>query len=292
MNHTKRHTKTLSIVVLLLVLLPVAKAQRPLRSGSRIRYKTSSVYIGAKGGAASSCYYYTELDDETIGVPFVWDYGLCLEWRPTDGLSLGLNVMNAVRKVSLSFDTPYLINYAETAVTNISFALTERCLDFSVPFTVYLGRTDRWLDTQARPYLSVAPEACLMYGGNLRWKRTHLADNSVLASYELPLSKSTSCGYDYGIRAGAGVEIRQQTGPYHLVAKIGLSFYYGLHDTFSDPEKENQLPQDHYLGLGDIFHEQLGERYFRQVSLSFSVFLPFHKRPKGACYNFDKNLFR
>ncbi len=288
MNYTKRHTKILSIVMLLIVLLPVAKAQRPLRSGSRIRYNTLGVYIGARGGAATSCYYYTELDDETLGVPFAWDYGLCLEWRPADRLSLGIDVVNAVRKVSLSFETPYLINYAETAVTNISFALTERCLDFSVPFTVHLGRTE----TQAMPYLFIAPEACLMYGGNLRWKRTHLVDNTVLASYELPLSKSTSCGYDYGIRAGVGVEIRRQTGLHHLVAKISLSFYYGLHDTFSDLERENKLPPDHYLGLGDIFHEQLGERYFRQVSLSCSVSLPFHKRLSGACVNFDKNRYR
>ena len=283
--------KILSIVVLLLVLLPVAKAQRLLRSGSRIRYKTSSVYIGARGGAAMSCYYYTELDDETTGVPFAWNYGLTVECRLAEHLSMGFDVVNAVRKASLSFDTPYLINYTETAVTNISFAITERCLDFSVPFTVCLGRTDHWLDTQARPYLFIAPSVCLMYGGDLWWKRTHLIDNTVLTSDELPLSKASSSGYDYGIRSGIGVEIRQQTGPYHFVVKIDLSCYYGLHNTFSDLEKNNQLPVDHYLGLGDILHEQLGERHFRQVSLSGTVCFPFHKRLRGACYNFDKSRY-
>ena len=282
----------MAVVTLVLALLPVTKAQHLLWSGSRFRYKTSSLYVGARGEVAASCYHYTALDDETLGIPLAWNYGLSLEWRITDWLSLGLDAVNATRKASLSFDTPYLVSYTETAVTNISFAIKEQCLDISLPLTLYLGRTDRWLETQARPYLSFAPSACLMYGGSLQWTRTHLADNTMLASYEMPLSMSSSSGYDYGINAGIGVELRQQTGPYHFIAKIGLSCYYGLHDTFSDLEKNNQLPANQYFGLGDILHEQLGERFFRQVSLSCSISFPFHKRPKGACYNFEKNIYR
>lgn len=291
MTYLKRHRGTIALAALFLALLPAAEAQRPLHGGGRIRYRTSSLYLGVRGSASASCYRYTALDDETLGVPFAWDYGLCLEWRPADRLSLGLDVVNAARKAALSFDTPYLVGYNATAITNINFAMTERCLDFCLPVTLYLGPTDRWLDTQARPFLFVAPDACLVYGGSLRWTRTHLVDNTVLAHYQLPLSTASSCGYDYGVRAGAGVEIRQQAGPYHLVAKVGLSVYYGLHDTFSVLEKENLLPPDHYLGLGDIFHEQLGERYFRQLSLSCSLSFPFRKRLRGACYNFDRNRY-
>lgn len=291
MAYLKRHRKTIAVALLFLALLPAAMAQRPLRSGGHIRYRTSSIYVGVTGAAGTSCYHYTALDDETLGIPLSWNYGICMEWRLNDQLSLGLDAVNAVRKASLSFNTPYLVSYTETDVTNISFGMTERCLDLSLPLTLYLGRTDRWLDMQVRPCLFIAPSACLMYGGELKWTRTHLANNTVLASYELPLSKASSSGYDYGIRAGIGVELRQQTGPYHFIAKIGLSCYYGLYDTFSDTEKDNLLPANQYYGLGDILHEQLDERYFRQMTLYCSVSFPFHKRTKGACYNFEKNRY-
>lgn len=291
MAYLKRHRKTIALAALFLALLPAAQAQRPLRSGGHIRYRTSSLYVGVTGAAGTSCYHYTALDDETLGIPLSWNYGVCMEWHLNDQLSLGLDAVNAVRKASLSFNTPYLVSYTETAITNISFAMTERCLDFSLPITIYPGRTDRWLDTQVRPCLLIAPSAFLIYGGDLRWTRTHLADNTVLASYGLPLSKASSSGYDYGIRVGVGMAVRQQTGPYHFIVKIDLSCYLGLHDTFSDMEKDNLLPANQYYGLGDILHEQLGERYFRQVSLSCSVSFPFHKRLKGACYNFEKNRY-
>lgn len=288
----KKHLDFLIIATLLLALASPSNAQRRLRSGSRIGYRTQKMHIGIRGEVVSSFYDYSALNDETVYyLPVAWNYGLGLEWRLLDQLSVGLDAVHSTRKSSLSFSTPYLVSFTETAVTRIDFAMTEYCLDFGLPVTVYFGRTDRWADTQARPYLFIAPSACLIYGGSLQWTRMHLIDNTVLDSYELPLSKSSSCGYDYGIRMGGGVAVRQNIGRYFFLAKIGLSFYYGLHDTFSDLEKDNLLPADHYFGLGDIMHEQLGERYSRQSSLSCSIYLPLRDRLKGACQNFDKNRY-
>lgn len=287
----KKRIDLIIIALLLLALAPSVTAQRRLRSRSSVKYRTKKLYVGAKGEATASFYNYSALNDETIHSPFAFNYGLGVEWHFTDHLSVGLDAVHSIRRTSLSFDMPYLISYTETAVTQIDFAMTERCLGFTMPVTVYFGMTDHWLETQIRPYLFVAPNAFLMYGGSLRWMRTHLLDNTVLASYEMPLSKSSSSGYDYGIKAGFGATVRHNLGPYFFLAKIDLSFYYGLHDTFSDLEKYNQLPANHYYGLGDILHEQLGERHFRQVSLSCSIYLPLRDKPKGACHNFEKNRY-
>lgn len=279
----KKYLNIIIVAILFATWLPRVNAQRPLRSENQIKYRASNFYVGLRGEVASSFYDYSSLNDQKIMIPIALNYGLSLEWRFLDRLSIGLEAGHSTRKTLLSFNTPYLTSYTTTAVTNITFALSERCLDASLPITVYFGTAKPWFDVDARPFLFAAPSVYVMYAGTLQWKRTHLIDNTVLAEYEKPISKSSSSDYDYGVKAGVGVVIKKSTTHYFFVTKVALSVYYGLTDTFSDLEKNNQLPVDHYYGLGDILHEQLGERHYRQVSLSCSFSMPLRKRPEAAC---------
>ena len=288
----KKHLGIIAIVMLPLVLPLTANAQWRLRNVNHGRYRISNLFIGARSEVASSFYDYSALNDESANFPLALNYGLGIEWVFSSHLSIGLDAMHSERKASMSFSTPYLISYTETSVTDITFAISEKCIDLNMPFTLYYISKKHWLTTYSSPYLFVAPNLCLMYGGTLRWTRTHLNDATVLASYEIPLSNASSSGYDYGLRVGIGTTAMLQIGSYPFMAKAALTGYFGMHNTFSDLEKDNLLPTDHYYGLGDITHEQLGERFIRQVSLSVAVFLPFHEKPKDACYSFDKNRYK
>lgn len=248
--------------------------------------------VGVRGEASVSSYDYSALSDETHRYPVTLNYGIGMEWHPTGHLALGIDAVHSTRRTSLRFSIPYLVSFSQTAFTDISFALTEKCVDLSLPVALYLLPTNSISDFNTGPFLFVAPCVCLMYGGTLQWTRTHLADGTVLASYELPLSTASSSGYDYGIRSGIGTAFTLKVGSRSLMVKAVMEAFFGLNDTFSDLEKANLLPADHYYGLGDIAHEQLGERHIRQVTLSLSLSLPLRDQFKDACYGFDRNRFR
>lgn len=272
--------KRMGIVIVATLLLAL-----PLTAGAQWLF-------GVRGDASVSSYDYSALSDETHGYPVTLNYGLGMEWHLARHLAFGIDAVHSTRRTSMSFSTPYLVSFNQTALTHISFTLTEKCVDLSFPATLYLLPFNSRHAFNTGPFLFVAPSVCLMYGGTLRWTRTHLVDGMVLASYELPLSNASSSGYDYGIKSGIGTAFTMQVGSHSLLVKTALTFFFGLNNTFSDLEKDNLLPVDHYYGLGDINHEQLGERHIRQASLSFSLSLPIHDQPKDACSNFDRNKFR
>jgi hypothetical protein len=118
----------------------------------------------------------------------------------------------------------------------------------------------------------------------MEWKRTHLIDNQVIDLYQMPISASSSYPFDFGAKAGFGIVYKQKVRQYFYLVKGDVSFYYGLQDTFSDVEKKLAVP--HFYGLGDVHHETLGTRYFRQVVFSVSFSMPLRDIPEGACRSF------
>ena len=250
------------------------------------RYRPITTYAGIKGGPDGSVLHYTELHNQRQTIRVSGDAGLFVESRFFDKLSVGMDVSYAWRRTQLEFNTPYLIDYSTTAVTNITYSQSLSGFEVCLPVTWYFGKPKTWLDNYGRCYVFAGPSGFVLLDGTLEWTRTHLDDNQVIDHYQVPVSTSSSYPYDLGIKAGLGLAYRQRTQHGHFIVKAELSFYYGLSDTFSDAERE--LSVAHFYGLGDVQHEVLGKRYFRQVRLSLSIALPLRKRLEDACRIIDK----
>lgn len=255
-----------------------------LNSSNEVTYRASKVYCGISGGLTGTDANYPSLLDQKQKPRLSYHAGLFLEWRFFDKCSLGLDVFFANRKAGLAFNTPYLINYNETAVTNITYKMSINGLELNMPFTWYFGKPKTWFDSYTRFFAFVGPSFFLVFNGSLEWTRTHLIDNQVISSYQVPVSDHSIFPYDYGAVAGLGIVYKQKVRHYHFIAKCALSYYHGLSDTFSDAEKK--LAVAHFYGLGDIQHEILGTRYFRQIRLSISFAMPFRDKPSAACRDF------
>ena len=249
------------------------------------RYRPVTMYAGIKGGLNGSILHYTELNDQQQTIRVSGDAGLFVESRFFDKLSVGMDVSYAWRRTQLEFNTPYLISYSTTAVTNITYSQSLSGLEGCLPVTWYFGKPKTWLENYGRCYVFAGPSGFVLLDGTLEWTRTHLDDNQVIDHHQIPVSTSSSHPYDFGIKAGFGVTYRQRTRYSHIVIKSDVSFYYGLSDSFSDAEKN--LTVTHFYGLGDVQHEVLGQRYLRQIKLSFSLALPLRKRLEDACRIMD-----
>lgn len=245
-------------------------------------YRTSGGSFGVKGGLNHSFLHYTELHDQQQKPGLSGDVSVFMEWRFVDKFSVGVDFSYTRRRPRLEFETAYLVSYSATAVTRISYAQSVGGLQWSLPVTWYLGRPKPWLDAYCRCYVFAGPSLFLALDGSLAWERRHLSDNQIVDEYEVPVSSSSSSAFDYGARLGFGVAFKQKTRHSHYVLKGDLSFYYGIPDTFSDAER--RLAVSHFYGLGDVQHEALGSRHFRQVTFSLSFSLPLRKRPHGACH--------
>lgn len=248
------------------------------------QYRASKVYLGLKGSLGCSFLDYSELHDEQQKFCLSNDAGVFLEWRLFDQLSVGFGFAYAYRKLRLEFNTPYLIDYSSVAVTNIAYGQSLKGLEWEIPLTWYLGRSKTWLDSYCRAYVSAGPYFFLILDGSIEWKRTHLIDNQMIDLYQTPISASSSYPFDFGAKAGFGIVYKQKVRHYFYLVKCDVSFYYGLQDTFSDVEKKLAVP--HFYGLGDVYHETLGTRYFRKVVFSVSFSMPLREVPEGACRSF------
>lgn len=264
--------RTLAVIFLCIVgILPV-KAQQ---------YRASKLYVGVKGSLNTSFLHYSELHDQQQKVCLSTDACLLVEWRVIDKISIGLDFSYVNRKAQLEFNAPYLINYSTMAVTHIAYTQTIDGLECGIPFTWYFGSPKTWFDSYCRGYAFAGPSFFLVLDGSIEWKRTHLIDNQVVNSYQIPISTSSSQPFDYGVKVGFGMAYTQKVRHYFFVIKGDISFYYGLSDTFSDAEKK--LSVAHFYGLGDVQHEALGSRYFRQVKFSVTFAIPLRDKPDGAC---------
>lgn len=281
----KHGVRFILVMVLCFLVFSTLRAQRhrtQLRSVDRIAYRTSRVSFGVKGGLNHSFLHYTELHDQQQKPGLSGDISVFMEWRLVDRLSVGVGFSFACRNAQLEFNTPYLTGYSTTAITNIAYRQSVRGLGWNLPFTWYFGKPEPWLDTHCRFYAFAGPSLFLALDGSMTWKRTHLVDNQIVDEYNVPVSSSSSYPFDYGVRMGVGMAFKQKTRHSHYVLKGDLSFYYGIPDTFSDAER--RLAVSHFYGLGDVQHEALGSRHFRQVTFSLSLSLPLRKRPHGACH--------
>lgn len=286
-NNLKKKQLLLYCFVLILLLTGMAplRAQykAKLSNGNNICYRASKVYIGVKVSVGSGFLSYPALEDERQLLNISEDAGAYLEWRFFDKFSAGLDVLYTSRGYRLAFNTPYLLNYTQTAITNITYNMRVQGVEVSVPLTYYFGKPKEWLDSYTRSFVFAGPVFFLPLNGKIMWKRTHLIDNQVIASYEYPLNSSNFSPYDYGVKAGLGFVFKQRVGHYFYTARADMSFYYGLSDTFSESELKHAAL---FHGLGDIEHEILGTRYLRQLKISFSFAIPFRDKPKGACRDF------
>ena len=275
-------------MLLCLIGLSPLMAQRyrhKLNDSNWIAYRTSKVYVGVKGGLGDSFLQYSELHDQQLKLGLSANIAACLEWRFIDRLSIGLDCSYAYRKPRLEFNTTYLVSFSETAVTNVSYTQCVYGIGWDLPITCYFGRPRNRLDTRCRCYAFAGPSLFLVLGGSMQWTRTHLVDGQVVDAYRVPVSASSSCPFDYGVRAGVGLACKQRTRHSFFWLKADLSFYYGIPDTFSDAERK--LLVAHFHGLGDVQHEVLGTRHYRQARLSVSLSMPLMQRNKGACHIMD-----
>lgn len=266
----------LTLFLFLVVVLPLGAQQ----------YRSLKMYAGIKGGLNGSILHYTELNNQQQKIRVSGDAGLFVECQFFDKLSVGLDIFYTWRKTQLEFNTPYLIDYSTTAVTNITYSQSFSGFEVCLPVTWCFGKPKTWLDNFSRCYVFVGPSGFVLLDGTMEWTRTHLNDNQVIGHYQVPVSISSSYPYDLGIKAGLGLTYRQRTRHDHFIVKGEFSFYYGLSDTFSDAERK--LSVTHFYGLGDVQHEVLGKRYNRQIKLSVSLALPLHNRLEDACRIIDK----
>lgn len=283
----KRNKPIYLILLLCLIVAVSANAQgyrAKLNSSNVVSYRASKVYFGVMGDLACTLLHYPELKDQSLKPEFSTEIGAFLEWRFFDKVSLGLDALFSNRKASLSFDTPYLLSYSDIAMTHISYVMTMKGIEFHTPITWYFGKPKIWLDSYTRYYVFAGPSFFLPIIGSMQWERKHLIDNQQIAFYQVPVATSTLSLYDYGVMAGFGMIYKQKVRHYHFVAKGSLSFFYGLSDTFS--KAEQSLSVSHFYGLGDIQHEILGTRYFRQIKLSLAFAIPFRDKPAAACRDF------
>lgn len=283
----KRNNPIFLITLFCLIGIISVKAQGrrgTLNSSNVVSYRASKVYFGVMGDLSCTLLHYPELNDQSLKPVLSTEIGTFLEWRFFDKVSLGLDALYSNRKASLSFDTPYLTSYSESAMTHISYVMSVKGVEFHAPITWYFGKPKLWLDSYSRYFVFAGPSFFLCLSGSMQWERKHLIDNQQIAFYQAPVAASTISPYDYGVLAGFGVIYKQKVRHYHFVAKGSLSFYYGLSDTFSIAEKN--LSVLHFYGLGDIQHEVLGTRYFRQIKMSFAFAIPFRDKPAAACRDF------
>lgn len=275
LGNMKLLSKPISLTLLCLAaLLPlVAQSRHP------------HFYAGVTAGASATILHYTDLHDHHQKLTPSYFAGLGLEWRPVSKLSLGLDIAYSRRNTSLEFNTPYLLDFSTTAITNISYTISASGLEARLPLAWHFGSPDSWPHAYGRLHAFAGPFLFLPLTGSIGWTRTHLNDGQVIDSYLLPLSSSSHYPYDYGVMAGFGVACRLGANQSHWLVMARLTLCYGLSDTFSD--KEKNLAVGHFYGLGDIQHETLGERYIRQVSLSVTIALPMKSRPPDACWIVD-----
>lgn len=276
-------------IILLFCLLGIiplkAQTYRPrLNRNNEVVFRASKVYFGIQGNLTCTALYYPELHDEKMKVLLSGDAGLFLEWRFFDKVSVEFEAIYARRKAGLTFDTPYLTSYTETAVTHISYLMSVTGIEGHLPVTWYFGKPKPWFDSYSRFFMFAGPAFFLGLDGSLEWERRHLIDDQIIASYNMPLSDHSISPYEYGAIAGFGIIYKQKVRRYYFVTKAALSFYYGLSDTFSKAEKSLSTQ---FYGLGDIQHETLGTRYFRQIKLSLSFAVPFRDKPAEACRGLD-----
>lgn len=260
-----------------------AQYKAKLNSNNMVCYRASSVYMGFKGSAGSGILDNPSLQDEKMFLQASWDCGAYIEWRFLDKFSVGLDALYSHRGFQLAFNTPYLISYDQTAITNITYKMRLQGLEASMPLTYYFGKPQDWLESYTRMFVFAAPVAFLPIGGSISWKRTHLIDNQEIASNDFLLNSSSFAKYEYGAKVGFGVVLKQRMGHYFFTARADIAYYHGLSNTFSESEMSHEAS---FYGLGDIEHEILGTRYLRQLKVSFSFAIPFRNKPQGACRDF------
>ena len=274
----------LATAFLCLLALSDLQAQRfrpKLRETNRIAYRSSKVYVGIGTGLDAAFMNYSDLHSQRHRIRLAGNATLSLEWLAFDFLSIGADLSFDRRNARIEFNTPYLTSFSSVAVTNIAYTLSADGLEFRMPLSWYLGGHPNRSGPAFRCFAFAGPACFIPLGGSLKWTRTHLDDNQVIGSFQMPLSTASFSTFDYGVWGGLGVACRINTPHYFCLVKGALSAYYGIPDTFSQAERNLKA---HFYGLGDIQHETLGARHCWQAKFSLHILLPLRKTNHGACH--------
>lgn len=267
------------IIILIFSLLSVASLQaqfaKPLKNRNFVCRNTSPFSVGLTGSFAANDMWYSSVKKSFLNPYLAPAFGLALEWKTLQRISIGLDVSYAMRGTNEAFLTEFLNSYSSTTFAHVNYAMRMNAVEVRLPFTFYIGYGENF-----RPYLYVAPRLDLWLNGNLRWERTYDDNSYQPLVYETALTKATIQPFDVSAVAGVGLCGRVMINRTQFFVKLDVSYGVSVLSNFSQHEVNEDVE---FQGWGDIEHETLGNRYLQNAEARLTLLMPLRKRLKDAC---------
>lgn len=267
------------ICILVFGLLSVASMQaqfaKPLTNRNFICRNTSSFSMGLTGSFAANDMLYTAVNKSILSPYLAPTFGVAVEWKTMQRVSVGLDASYAMRGTNEAFATEFLTNYSTTTFSRVHYTMTMNGVEVRLPFTYYIGYGET-----VRPYLFVAPRFDLWLNGNARWERTYDNESYQPVVYETELTDATIRPYEISAVAGAGLCSRFMMGRTRFFVKFDLSYGISVFSNYSKHEVDEDVT---FHGWGDIEHETIGKRYLQNVEARLTLLIPLRKPLKDAC---------
>ena len=273
------------VLILIFSLLPVVLLQaqfaKPLKNKNYICWNTNPLSIGFTGSFAANDMLYSAVDKSILTPYLAPTFGLAVEWKTMQRISVGLDASYAIRGTNEVFATEFLTSYSTTTFARVNYAMTMNAVELRMPISCYFGYGE-----SIRPYFYVAPRFDLWLNGNLSWERTYDNDSYPSVVYDTELTNATIMPFDVSAVLGVGLCNRFMVHRTQFFVKLDLSYGLSLLSNFSQLEvDENVL----FQGWGDIEHETLGKRYLQDVEARLTLLVPLRKHLKDACA-FDQKI--
>lgn len=165
------------------------------------------------------------------------------------------------------------VDYVERGVVlkykDINYKLDARYCDLRCPVIVFFAP-----HSAVNPYLFVAPEFCIVGGGEIFYK------SNLTGKMDTELSEGNIRSYDFGVLAGAGLEVPIRIRRFRFSVAMEAGYNLGLLNTFSDDELDGDAV---VLNPTPYTYTPEGSRNNRGIEASVTVSLPLsnlHLIPK------------
>lgn len=248
--------------------------------------------IGVKAGAIWSYFRYSEFENTTIDGVLYPIAGLLIEYKTNNRFSIGLNPYVAIRGTKMHHDKIWLTGLGEnqTDTTRTRYTCLMNVVGARIPFTYYFNSFLFSGSNSKQFYISVAPEAYYVLGGNIQYAKFRMPQETLIpGSYtSIKIGNANMQRLQLGVTCGSGLSSTHSTSSFSFITKYELAFSFGINNTFSKTETEGSFPQGGgFLGSPYAFL-QTGNRSYRALEFTITVMFPVKKQLRGACVNWGE----
>ena len=247
-------------------------------SGSNHAQK--AVGIGVVGAANLASFAYpNDISKDSLGFD-----SLLYRIRPVIGLTVEIpigNYLYVAPEVLLASRGDSRLFESTVWDASVRYQAKVNYLELRVPvsFAIPVSKT-------VHPYVFAAPSfgLTLPMGAIVQ----HSLDNPQSFDHAVAIDSSNMALYDAGVMAGAGVRFNVDFSTFSLVFKLEGGYYYGLLDTYSPLEHNDQASAANVTA-----YNILDKRQNRGIECRLSIVLPLKFLPGDACSSFSsKNRTR